>query len=189
MLILSYFLACVKGNGKLLSVIKSVDSGRAHLEKHYFYQSTLMGRKRSTSTLVKWFMYVQVSLQFNLIWFLLVGTLPCHAIKLVCLHEFLSLFCFSSLNTHISIHINFWLFPLKSMLSLQRSHFMNGPCLCYPYSPKNNHSTRPLILHGLQVYLNHLKDQMEMNCLPNGRKYLRSTNRTSNILETDGSRL
>lgn len=44
-LILFCLLACVKGNGKLLSVMRSVSSGRAHGEKHYFYQSELLGRK------------------------------------------------------------------------------------------------------------------------------------------------
>lgn len=52
-LILFYLLGCVKGNGKLLSVIRSVNSGRAHWEKHYFYQSKLLERKRSPSSSVR----------------------------------------------------------------------------------------------------------------------------------------
>lgn len=140
-LILFYLLACVKGNGKLLFVIKSVNSGRAHLEKHYYYQSKLLGRKRSTSTLVRWFTYIQIALQFNLIWFLLIGTLPCHAITLVCLHEFLHYF--PSLGTHIHARYFLTLFLRKSAF-LEESHFMNGPWPYYQYAPKNNHSTKPL---------------------------------------------
>lgn len=151
MLILFYLLACVKGNGKLLSIIKSVNSGRAHLEKTYFYQSTLLGRKRSPSTLVKWFTYVQAPLHFNLIWFFIIRTLPCHSVKLVCLHEFLNYF--PSLNTYIFLHIHLSLFPLKSLFFLKRSHFMNGlPLMPIFTQEQSEYIATTLILHGLKVY-------------------------------------
>lgn len=49
---------------------------------------------------------------------------------------------------------------------------MNGPYHYYQYLPKNNeYKATVLILRGLKVYSNLLKDQMEINVPLNRRKY------------------
>lgn len=105
-LTLFYLLACVKGNGKWLSVIESVNRGRAHLEKVYSYQSPLLGRKAAQPISQMTHRRVSVSAaQPHLILLPQNPALP--ALTLVCLHEFLSYFPSPTMHIPTHSHPNF----------------------------------------------------------------------------------
>lgn len=134
MLILFYLLACVKGNGKLLSVIKSVNSGKAHLEKAYFYKAHYWKGKKHKTISQRTHKGEHLSaVEPNLI--LLIKTLPYCAIKLVCLQEFLD--HFPPLNTCTQTKKSTVL-SLKKFALLVKKPFYEWTICLYYQQPKNN---------------------------------------------------